>query len=310
MLTNLFILVCALFVIMKGATLATKYASLLAESYHLSKYTVGFIIIAVISILPETFVAINSAIEGVPEFGLGTLFGSNIADLTLVFALVLFVVGRGLKVESKILKNKKTYPLILFLPLILGIDGFYGRIDGLVLILVGAVFYFIALKNGMDNKIFKNQTGRLKSASMLLFGMALLLFGSYFTVISASDLAVSLGIDSILIGMLIVGVGATIPEIFFSIKAIKKNDDSLAIGDILGTVLADATIVVGIIALITPFVFPRRIIFVTGSFMILAVLLLYYFMSTGRTLSRKEAYFLFLFWVVFVLTESFISRAY
>ena len=96
MLTNIFILACALAMIMKGATLATRYAALLAESFHLSKYVVGFIMIAVISILPETFVAVDAALSGNPSFGLGTLFGSNIADMTLVFAIIVLLVGRGL----------------------------------------------------------------------------------------------------------------------------------------------------------------------------------------------------------------------
>ncbi len=295
---------------MKGATLATRYAALLAESFHLSKYVVGFIVIAVISILPETFIAINSAIEGMPEFGLGTLFGSNIVDLTLVFSIIIFLAGRGLRVEAKILKNRKTYPLILLVPLLLGMDGFYGRIDGLVLMVIGSVFYYIALKDGVDNTLPSNGNGRLKSSMFLLVGMSLLLVGSHFIVSSASSLAHRMGIDPILIGLLIVGVGTAIPELFFSVKSIKKNDDSLAIGDILGTVLADATIVVGLIALISPFSFPRTIIFVTGIFMILSAILLYRFMHSGRFLSRKEGLILFIFWLSFVLTEFFLNQVY
>lgn len=308
MITDIYILVSALYIIMQGATLATKHAALLAESYHLSKYTVGFIIISVISVLPETFVALNSSIEGVPEFGLGTLFGSNIADLTLVFAVILFLAGRGLKVEAKILKNRKTYPFVLLLPLILGLDGFFGRLDGLALIVVGAIFYYIALKDGVDNTLLSNGNSKIRSGTMLSFGMVLLLVGAHFTVTSASALAHRVGIDPILIGMLIVGVGTTIPELVFSIKSIKKDEDSLAIGDILGTVLADATIVVGVIAVVSPFAFPRNIIFVTGVFMIMASFLLYHLMYTGRTLSRKEAFFLLLFWTTFVFTEFFINK--
>jgi Ca2+/Na+ antiporter len=70
MLNNLFIFVLALVMVVKGATLSTRYAARLAECYRLSKYTVGFIIVAVISILPETFIAINSAIEGIPQTSL------------------------------------------------------------------------------------------------------------------------------------------------------------------------------------------------------------------------------------------------
>jgi len=141
MINNLFIFIVALFMVIKGATLATKYAALLAESYRLSKYTVGFIIVAVILILPETLISINSALVGISSFGLGMLFGSNIADLTLIFAIIILFAGRGLKIESKILKNHAVYPFILLLPLILGFDGQYSRLEGVALIIAGAVFY-------------------------------------------------------------------------------------------------------------------------------------------------------------------------
>jgi len=113
MIENLLFLSFSLFLVVKGATLATKYSAKLAESFNFSRYIIGFVVIAFISILPETFIAINSALKGIPEFGLGTLFGSNIADLTLIFAILIILAGRGMKIESKVLKlflsSKKLY---------------------------------------------------------------------------------------------------------------------------------------------------------------------------------------------------------
>lgn len=304
MINNLFIFVVALFMVIKGATLATKYAARLAKSFCLSKYTVGFIIVAVISILPETFIAINSAIEGIPAFGLGMLFGSNVADLTLVFAIIIFFAGRGVKVESKILKNHVVYPFLLLLPLVLGFDGYFSRLEGVALIIAGVVFYFVAFRNGVDVTIAPSDgSSRYKSFLMLLFSMTVLLAGAYFIVISASSVAYSFGVDPILIGMLIVGLGTTMPELFFSLKSVKKRADALAIGDILGTVLADATIVVGILAMINPFSFPQRIIYITGMFMVAASFILFHLMRSGRMISKKEGYLLFAFWLIFALVE-------
>ncbi len=308
MINNLFIFIAALFMVIKGATLATRYAALLAESYRLSKYTVGFIVIAVISILPETFISVNAALEGVPSFGLGMLFGSNIADLTLVFALIVLLAGRGLRVEQKILKNRAVYPLLLLLPLILGFDGRYTRFEGIALIIAGGVFYYVALKDGVDGSVpVQKNGGRLKNFLLLLFSMAVLLIGSHFTVTSATSLAQYIGVSPILIGMLVVGLGTTMPELFFSLKSVKKHDDSLAVGDILGTVLADATIVVGVLALVKPFFFPQKIIYITGMFMVVASVFLFTVMHSGRIITRKEALVLFLFWIAFILTEFFTS---
>ncbi len=309
MLQNLFILSVSLFLVIKGAILATKYAVRLAENFKLSKYVVGFIIVAVISILPETFIAINSSLAGIPAFGLGTLFGSNVADLTLVFAIILFLSGRNIKIESKTLKNNTVYPFLFLIPIILGFDGYYSRLEGSALIVAGAVFYYFAFKNGIQNSPqLKNDGNSFKNTMLLIASMALLLAGAHFTVTSATNLAYNLGITPVLIGMLIVGVGTTIPELLFSLQAVKKHGDSLAVGDILGTVLADATVVVGIIAIINPFFFPQRIIYVTAGFMLLSAFIISYFMRTGKIISKKEGVFLFIFWIIFVLTEYFINK--
>jgi cation:H+ antiporter len=309
MLQNIFILAVSLFLVIKGATLATKYAARLAESFNLSKYVVGFIIISIISILPEAFIGINSAIAGMPAFGLGTLFGSNVSDLTFVFAVIVALAGRGVKIESKILKNNSVYPILLLLPLILGFDGFYSRSEGLVLIIIGLIFYYLAFRNSVRKVApeIEKKDG-WKNLGLLIFSMVILLAGSHYTVTSAAGLAINLGISPILIGMLIVGLGTTMPELFFSLKAVKKRDDSMAVGDILGTVLADATILVGLIALINPFAFPIKIIYVTGAFMVIAAIVLMYFMTTGKFLSKRESRLLFLFWLIFITVEYFVSK--
>ena len=304
-LNNLIILASSLFLLIKGATLATKYASQLARSFNLSSYTIGFIVVAVISILPETFISINAALVGIPSFGLGVLFGSNVADLTLVFALIIMLAGRGIQIESKILQNNALFPLLLLLPLALGTDGYYSRTEGVALIVAGAVFYFAALRNGVSphRNRFRKGNHALKNVLFLLGSMTLLIFGAHFIVTSATALAYAARVSPILIGMFIVGLGTTMPELLFSLTSIKKHHDALAIGDILGTVLADATVVVGILALVRPFAFPPKIVYLTGACMVAASLLLLYFMRSGRRLTQREAFLLLFCWILFVLVE-------
>jgi len=304
MIFNLFILIVSLFLLIKGATMSTKFAVKVAESFKISKYVVGFIIVAVISILPETLISINSAIEGVPSIGLGTLFGSNVADLTLVFALIIFITKKNIKVESKILKNNIIYPFVLLVPIILGMDGYYSRIEGFSLLIIGLIFYYFAFRNNDEPKVESvSKNDRRKYIFLLFLSMSILIIGSHFIVTSASSLAINIGVSPIIIGIFILGLGSVIPELLFSIKSVKRDDDSLAIGDLLGTVLADATIVVGILALISPFYFPIKIIYVTGVFMVVASFLLFYFMKSGKTLTRKESFILFVFWILFILVE-------
>lgn len=299
----------ALALVMYGAKMGTVHATHLARIFGLSRYTVGFLVVAVISILPETFIALNASFDGIPEFGLGTLFGSNVADLTLVFAITLFVAGRGLSVESSILKHNRVYPWVLLIPLVLGLDGYFSRIEGLTLMLVGGLFYFLAFRSGhRESEGAHSRHALHKTVFLLLVSMVTLLVGAHFTVTSGVAIASVLGVSPVLVGVLIVGLGTTIPELFFAIRSTRSHEDSLALGDVLGTVLADATIVVGILALVNPFSFPTSIIYVAGAFMVASAFVLFNFMKTGHTLSRKEGIVLTIFWILFVAIEFILAR--
>jgi len=309
MIENLLIFAFSLFLVVKSANMATKYSAKLAEHFSISRYVIGFVIVAFIAILPETIISINSALQGIPEFGLGTLFGSNIADLTLIFAVLILLSGRGMKIESKVLKNVRLYPFFLLLPIIFGLNGHFSRIEGVALIISGALFYYLVFRNGTESsKVFSNGDGKYKNIFLLLFAMALLLVGAHFTVSSATELAHALNITPILIGMLVVSLGTTMPELFYSLKALKKKEDDLAVGDILGSVLADATIVIGILAVISPFYFPVKIVYITGTFMIVSSLILLKFMRSGRTITKKEGLMLLAFWVAYAVIEFIVNK--
>lgn len=310
MLDSLFIFLAATYAIYRWAVMSTRYAWDIARSFRLSKYTVWFLIVAVISILPETFLSANAALKWIPEYGLATLFWSNIADLTLVLAIVVFVAGRKVKIASETLQWRWLYPFILFIPLILGINWHFSRIDGLSLIVTGGIFYYLTLREShAENVKFRaDSITRNKSILMLILSLGLLIIGSQFMIESSLTLAKQLWINSMILGMLIVWIGTTVPELFFAIQSVQKNDDDLAVGDILWTVLADATIVIGIIALIQPFNFPIKIIYFTGTIMLLASIVLFYFMKSGKSLTRNEAKFLIVFWILFAAVEIYLWK--
>ncbi len=305
---SLFIfLVASLFLVIKSASLAITHSTRVAQSFNLPTYVVGFLVVAVISILPETFIAVTSALEGVPSFGLGTLFGSNVADLSLIFALVVLVSGRNLRVENKVIKNRFLYLGIIAIPIILGLNGNFSRLDGVILIISGLLFYYHILKQA--DRADKSLVSKFSFSSLFLLVLSLggLLLGSHLTVKYGVSFADLLGVNPVLVGMFVVGLGTTLPELFFSIKASKNKNDGLALGDLLGTVIADATIVVGVMASISPFRFNPEIVYITGMFMLLATALLLHLMRTGRTLTRKEVLILVFFYLVFVLVEFFVG---
>lgn len=302
------LLVLSLSIVIKSADYAIRYSTKLAESFRISKYIVGFIVVAIISILPETFISVTAAVNNVPAFGLGTLFGSNVADLTLVFALVIFFAGRSLKVESKIIKHRLVHVLIMCVPITFGLNGYYSRLEGVLLIILGLLFYLYILKR--DGYAIEERRERFKIVNLLLLlaSMGGLLLGAHFTVHYGVGLASILNINPAIIGMFVVGLGTTLPELLFSIRAAKHNHDGLALGDILGTVIADATIVVGIIAVISPFAFNQKIIYISGMFMLFGIILLFGLMKSEKAITKNEALMLALFYFLFVFAELVINQ--
>lgn len=302
-MVSFLLFVAALVLIVKGADLAMRYSAMVASDLQISKHLVGFLVIAIISVLPETFVSIMATFQNESSLALGTLFGSNVADLTIIFALVIFFAKRDIKIKSKIVKSNYFYLLTMSVPLLMGLDGFYSRTEGILLIGIGVLFYSWLLKK--DREIYQvvKYTFSFKNFAFLLLSMGLLLLGSYLAVKYGIELAHVLNLSPMIIGMLAISLGTTLPELFFSIKAVQKNQNELALGDILGTVITDAVIVVGIVALINPFAFPMRMIYITGLFMILATVVLFYFMKTDRRLTRREGLLLMGLYLLFVFTE-------
>ncbi len=295
--------------LVKSAERAICYSNTLAKSFHFSRFVMGFLVIAFISILPESLISIIAAMQGTPEFGLGTLLGSNVADLTIVFFFVVMASKQGLKVKDLIVeKNIYCLPL-LALPLVLGLDTHYGRLDGLVLIAAGLGYYIWALTHDASKE---RATVALRfewsQFFLLLLSMATLLLSASLTVKFGTLTASAWGVHPILVGLLFVGLGTTLPELFFSIQAVRKNYVGLAIGDILGTVISDATLVLGIMILVKPFDFNPNLIAVTGVFMFLSAVLLFILMKTDRCLSKKEGVLLLLVYVAFVACEFVANR--
>jgi cation:H+ antiporter len=301
-------LIIALAIVIKSAEYAIRYSTKIANNLKIPKYIVGFLIVAIISALPETLIGIDSALQGTPSFGLGTLLGANVADLTIIFAIPIFLCSRCLTVKSKIIKHFKLYIFMIALPVIFGFNGYYSRWEGIILVLAGFYFYYALFWRNRESIVKNDGYFSWKYFSFLLLSMMVLLVGANFTVKFGVSLAESLNVHPIIVGLFFVGLGTTLPELLFSIKALKQKQDELAIGDIMGMVITDSTIVVGILALISPFAFNPRIIYITGSFMVLASIVLLYFMRTGKSLNKKEAIVLVLFYLLFVLAELFANR--
>ncbi len=310
-LLNLGLFLFSLIILIKFAGYAIKYSSRLAKALHLPEFLVSFFIIAVISVLPEATISIISAFRGEAELGLGTLLGSNVADLTLVFGIVTLFSSGGIQVKSKILNDKFFYLILLLFPLLLGFDGKFSRIDGIILITLGVLFFFRTyMESKRFRKKFNNQKKEpfKKSLFLLILSLAVIIASAYFTVKFAINFSMDAKISEILIGLAIVALGTCLPELIFSIKAVRNNHDELALGDILGTVVADATIILGLVAIISPFTYNPSSIYVTGGAMFLAGIFVITFMKTDKSINKKEGLLLLFFYILFLILEFMVNH--
>ena len=303
---NLALFLVFLFTLIKCADYTIKYSSSIARILHFPEFIISFFIVALISVLPEATISIISAFQGRPELGLGTLLGSNVADLTLVFGIVALFSSKGIKVKSKILGDSFFYVILLLFPLILGFDGRFSRIDGLLLVLLGGLFFarIYTESNRYYKKFEKNkQKHFFKNLLLLILCLVIIAGSAIFTVKFAVNFANDIKLPAILIGLTIIALGTCLPALVFSIKAVKKRHDSLALGDILGTVVTDATIMLGLVALISPFNYNPYNIYIIGGAMFLSGLLVTIFMRSDKSINKKEGVFLIFLYILFVFAE-------
>ena len=304
----LFALSCG--VLVKSSGLLVKSISKIAHHIGVNEFAIGFIVMALSTSLPELFVGITSAIAGRPELALGTIIGSNILDLTIVIGVVTLL-ARGVKIKSKIIKKDIVYMLgIVILPLLLAIDKKITRIDGAVLI---AVFLLYMWQLTRQERRFKKKIDNVSKKESAFYslltiaGIFILLISSNYVVRFATILSLDLMFPPIFIGLFIVSLGTSLPELLFETKAVIAKHEDLAVGDLLGSVITNSTLVLGIIALIMPISVDLFLFFTSAIFLVLIAFIFMTFAESDKGITWKEGMALILLYVFFVVIESYIK---
>ena len=285
-------------------------------------FVISALLIALSTSFPELSVGITSALEGVPSLSLGNVLGANITNISLVAGLSALVVGR-VHIQNKFLKRDVFVALTAgILPLFLVLDGNLSKIDGLILIsLYGAYsssffkrrFLEIALEHKKESFIHRFlrkfshiDSLKTKEAARLFIGIAVLLLSASLIVRVATELSYIAKIPVFLIGLVILSVGTTLPELAFSFRSLEDNEPSMYFGNILGSIIANSTLIVGITALIMPIKVDgiREYVFAAGTF-VATFLIFWYFVKSKLRLDRWEAGVLLIIYITFVVVEFF-----
>ncbi len=279
---------------------------------------ITFFIMAFATSLPNFFVDFNAVFRKLPEIALGDIIGGNLVDLTLILALSTFFTRKGLSAKSEMVQKSAFFTsVIAVLPLILMLDSKISRIDGVILIFAFCFYsWWIFSEKSRFTKIydgseqtkivdFKNfLINLLKIITLLL----LLLIASFAVVNSAQFFSHKFGASLSLVAIILVGLGNSFPETYFSIISARKEKNWMVLGNLMGSVIICTTLVLGSIALVSPFEIKDLSPFlIARTFLIIAALFSLLLIRSGRKLTKKEGLILLFIYILFLLVEIFIS---
>jgi cation:H+ antiporter len=312
---NLLILITALVALNQASNLTIDHSVKVAETTGLGKTTVGFILVAFSTSLPELFVAIFAIIE--PEnvgVSIGNVLGSNIANICLVLGIIFVLIALKYSDNAKflpVMAKEETGGLYFALlvasviPLALLYIGSASYFIGAILLAVFSynMYQLSKTRNVRDESALGEESRRLKKyVAIAVLGAAGVVASAYFIVDTASYIALSVGIPKVVIGATIVAIGTSLPELVTSLDSIKKGHADLALGNIVGSCFMNITLILGVTLIAAPFrvelaAFSELIIF-----SLVANLFLWYFLSNEKIGWREGAIFLFIY-VLFLATS-------
>lgn len=242
-----------------GADRFVAGAASLASSLRISPLVVGLTVVSLGTSLPELLVTTTAVIVGHSSMGLGNVLGSNISNICLVLGICALL--QPLMVESKLFRLD--YPALLVATVatwVMSLNRVISRLEGLVLLIGLAIYLVVVIRSAdEDTKKVHAPTSsktpvptRRKVFVQMIGGLVLLLIGSRFVVWGGVGLGQALGLSELIIGLTIVAVGTSLPELATSIAGVVKKQHSIAVGNVVGSNLMNFTAIIGIPSILMP----------------------------------------------------------
>jgi cation:H+ antiporter len=308
MIIQVILLVVGFIVLIKGADIFVDGASSIALNLRLSKMLIGLTIVAFGTSAPEFAVSVKSIISGNADMLLGNVIGSNILN-------ILLIIGVCSLIHPICVKNntvKKEIPIVMLvsgLLFFLAKDNLFvpnvneiSRNDGFIILLFFAIFVYYLISIMIHKKEEDNEEAPLsigKSIFFTLFGIICIVIGSNVVVDSASKIALILGVSQRMIALTVVALGTSLPELVTSIVSIKKGEQEILVGNIVGSNIFNIGVVMGIPVALFGGIPAIGFSVIDLIVMILAAILLFLFSLNDRKIDKKEGIIMLIVFIVY-----------
>lgn len=306
-MVNILLLLVGLGLVVLGADWLVNGASSIARRAGISEFVIGLTIVGFGTSCPELVVSLSGAIEGNSDISVGNVVGSNIFNVLFILGLTAMVLPVGMTDKNRRIDIPITLGVTILL-IILGITGsmsgpVISRWEGVLMLLVFSAYLFYCFKSDSKDEFSETQRATLsitKSIALTLTGLAGLIFGGDLFVDSATALARQIGVSDKFIAVTILAGGTSLPELATSLVAAIKGKEQLALGNILGSNVFNAMLILGLSSVITPLSFASMTIVDIITLVLSAVLLLIW-AYTGRKnrIDRREGAAMLLCYVAY-----------
>ena len=279
-------LIISLSVLIWGADKFIDNSSLIAKKLGLSELTIGLTIVALGTSAPEIFVGISSVLNGTESIAMGAVVGSNISNIALIF---------GVSCIGISMRPTKTNPM-QFIPFILAVvvlglglqDLKITKAESIEFLFVFAAFMYFTYLFRIPDKIDESDNSNIKTGKttlLLIFGLLALIIGSNYAVVNAEKIATILNVPQVIIGLTIIAIGTSLPELAATISAIIKNKNDMVIGNVIGSNVMNIALVVPIIGMFSDVTFELNIL--SRDFLILSITSILFILITATYSSAK-----------------------
>ncbi len=304
---DIVIFVVAMSALIYGADFIIEESEKIAVYFNISPFVIGATLVALGTSLPEMAVSMSASVKGSGDIAVANVIGSTIFNISLVLGLV-FLIAKKISPKRDVFAMDSAwslFPILIFI--LMSIDGKLSMLDGfLFLLLMGAYLMFLIHSNQVEEVKKKEDKKKFPWAKiflLLILGFVFVVGGAHFAIDSAGNIARMFGISEWMIGLFLVAFGTSLPELTVAIKAARANNADMAIGTIIGSNVANFTMVLGLSAIIN----PLNVDLNTNFFDIIAALIVSVILVfiTANKLYNKSAGIVLLTVLVLVISNSF-----